>query len=155
MRLALVFLATMLLTRSVYCAESATSIESGDLGPVPQEVAAKVTANKSFGAFKSLTCKIKGKAVSLSTDQSTTTWFVTTADACGWGAALGPIWLVEDRIGLGATVILSTGGYALSPSAKSHNGLADVIILAGTASGNASKRYTFDGKSYGTHGSEK
>lgn len=84
----------------------------------------------------------------MSSDRSAKTWFVTTAGACGWGTALGPIWLVQNTASGKASLILSTGGYALSPSKKSHNGMMDVNIVSGTAETSGSAKYIFTGKSY-------
>lgn len=150
MKTILAFLTSALVAGTAYCADLTVSIESEDLGVVPQEVTSTITSDSSFDTFKNLRCDIKGKEIHLSSKQSEKTWFVTTVDACGWGAALGPIWLVQDKADGKAVLILSTGGYALSPSTKFHKGLADVTIAAGTASENESKKYSFNGKCYKT-----
>ena len=148
MKIALAFLTTTCLSIAAHCAEPVASIESTDLGPVPQDVNSAIAADSSFSAFQTLQCKIKGKTVALSSDSSAKTWFVTTAGACGWGAALGPIWLVQNTASGKASLILSTGGYALSPSKKSHNGMMDVNIVSGTAETSGSAKYIFAGRSY-------
>lgn len=136
------------LAASAYCKEPSTSIEDNNLCAVPTDVDLAVVNDKSFATFKQLNCKTKGVGVALSKSDLNKTWFVTTADGCGWGSALAPIWIISLTNSQRVSLLLSTGGYALIPSKIFHNGMADIVISAGTSGENESKAYIFDGKLY-------
>lgn len=148
MKVALAFLSTAFVATAAQCAEPAAAIDSKDLGPVPQEISSAITADPSFSAFQTLRCKINGKELALSSDSSNKTWVATTANGCGWGAAMGPIWLAQDVATDKASVILSTGGYVIFTSKQLHNGMLDIFIVSGTAELNESKKYVFSDKAY-------
>lgn len=136
------------LATSAYCHQPAISVEDNNLHVVPTEVDSTVTNDKSFVAFQQLGCKTKGTEVALSESVSDGAWFITTANGCGWGSALAPIWIVREANSREKSLILSTGGYAMIASKQFHSGMADMIISAGTAGKNESTTYAFDGKLY-------
>jgi hypothetical protein len=131
-----------------YGVEPIASIESSELDSVPPAVRSAIESDVSFNTFKILHCEIEGKIVPLSSDGTVSTWFVTTSDACGWGAALGPIWIVADRLVGNPLLLLTSGGYALSIVGKSHNGFASIAIYTGNAEGHTRNLYFFNGKKY-------
>ncbi|QAU24629.1 hypothetical protein EO087_12030 [Dyella sp. M7H15-1] len=136
------------LATHAYCKEPSTSIEDKNLRVVPTDVDSAVVNDKSFATFKQLNCKTRDVEVVLSISDLNKTWFVTTADGCGWGAALAPIWIIAQTNSQRISLLLSTGGYALIPSNIFHNGMADIVISAGTSGESESKAYIFDGKLY-------
>jgi hypothetical protein len=142
------FLMVLCLARAAYAAELIAAIESRDLGSVSEELNGALSTDTSFRALIPLHCVTQGKQVTLSTADTKTIWFVTTANACGWGAALGPIWLVQVDSSGKPSLILSSGGYSLYASKKIHHGLSDVVIDSGTAGEGSSKRYVFNGQRY-------
>jgi hypothetical protein len=118
-----------------YCAEPVASIESADLRPLPGNVGEAIAGDASFKVFKSLSCDVQGKTVALSPGSPQTIWFATTAKSCGWGVALGPIWLVQVDASGKAALVLYSGGYSLYPSKTIHNGRPDVVIDSGGGAG--------------------
>jgi hypothetical protein len=131
-----------------YAGEPIASIEGPELGSVPLAIRSTIQSDASFNTFKILHCEIQGKRIPLSSDSSVSTWFVTTSDACGWGAALGPIWIVANRSKGNPVLLLTSGGYALSIIGKSHNEFASIAIYAGNAEGSTRNLYIFNGKKY-------
>jgi hypothetical protein len=121
-----------------YGVEPIASIESSELESIPLIVRSTIEADASFNIFRSLHCKIHGMIIPLSSKNAVSTWFVTTSDACGWGTALGPIWLVADRSGVNSSLLLATGGYSLSISGNPRRDFASITINTGTAQENIS-----------------
>ena len=71
------------------------TIEDIDLIDLPPEISAAIEASTSFDPYKILDCKIHGKPLPLSTKKNEPIYFSTTKSACGWGSAVGPIWIVR------------------------------------------------------------
>jgi hypothetical protein len=139
----------LLVVASVSCTPglaSALTIEDKDIGLVGDSVSSAVYADKSFDPFKDYSCKIVGEKIALSTEEVAATYFLTTADACGWGAALGPVWLVRVSRGR-ASVVLSAGGYSVDALKNETNRMHDVTIN-GTAARVSSSVYKFNGVVY-------
>lgn len=148
MKLVLALLIAACATCLVYAVEPVASVESLELGPIPEAIRLAIESDASFNVFETLHCKMKGKTIPLSLGNSIPTWFVTTSDACGWGAAVGPIWLVKSPSASNTSLLLATGGNSLSISKKSNKGFAGVVIISGTAEENVRNRYFFNGKKY-------
>ncbi|TDN69124.1 hypothetical protein [Paraburkholderia sp. BL10I2N1] len=148
MKAILVFLATVCVSCFAYASEPIASVESPDLGPVPQAFRSTIEADISFSPYGSLNCKMQGKQIPLSSNSLASTWFVTTSEACGWGAALGPIWLVEKPSTGEPSLILATGGNSVAIAGKSHDGFVGIAIVSGTAEESVRKRYFFNGRKY-------
>jgi hypothetical protein len=110
-------------------------------------VASIIYSDRSFDIFRSLSCKMIGEKIPLSSAPAVTTYFVTTADACGWGAALGPIWLIGVSGGV-ASILLSTGGYSVDVLNEEGNGMRSVKVGGDVAGRTALVGYRFDGKKY-------
>lgn len=70
-------------------------IEDEGLAAVSDEISSMVYQDKSFDSFKNYSCKVVGEKAALSESAAVEAYFLTTADACGWGAAFGPMWLVR------------------------------------------------------------
>ncbi|WP_175777330.1 hypothetical protein [Burkholderia anthina] len=141
----LILSALLVFSSSAFSKGVAVTIEDADLRSSNESISAVVKKNPSFSPFETLKCKITGKEISLATSSDGHTYFATTADACGWGGALGPIWLVDQSQG---TVILSTGGYAVKVKQRVRHGFHDVDVSSGTAGETMSGSYFFDGKKY-------
>ena len=124
------------------------TIEDQGLSALPPEVRATVQVDKSFAPFRDLSCKLTGEKVALAAGEQVTTYFVTTKGACGWGAALGPIWLVRVS-GDTASVLFRTGGYSVEALNDVKNGMHDVKIGQGSAASTTLPSiYEYDGQEY-------
>ncbi|MBD9516104.1 hypothetical protein [Pseudomonas sp. PDM22] len=91
----------------------ACTIEDDSLAVLDNKVVSKVLSSKTFHPFKELGCQLVGKQI-VGFEQKQV-FFITTSDACGWGANLGPIWLVvggRERYDLA----LYSGGYGVDVS---------------------------------------
>jgi hypothetical protein len=118
-------------------------IEDPLLKPLPTAVD---TAIRSGKGFELGSCKLIGKAVDLTGSGPATGYVATTADACGWGAALGPIWVVQG--GANPATVLDHGGYSLTLGKQTQNGFRNIAISAGTAGGYLETLWKFDGVRY-------
>jgi hypothetical protein len=68
-------------------------------------------------------------------------------DAAGWGAALGPIWVLRNG-GDAFALVLSDGGYSVTIGKVKHKGLYDLTISAESAGWSRQSIWKFNGKSY-------
>lgn len=125
----------------------ALTIEDTGLAAVSDEISSVVYKDKSFESFKDYSCKIVGEKIALSVSPAVETYFLTTTDACGWGAALGPIWLVR-TFGGTDSLALSAGGYTIYPMKIAKNGMRNVKIGSGSAKHPEFTIYEFDGRVY-------
>jgi hypothetical protein len=125
----------------------ALSIEDENMAAMSNIVSSSVYNDKSFAPFVDYSCKIVGEKIQLSETPAATTYFLTTADACGWGAALGPIWLVR-TVGGKASVVLSTGGYSVDILKEIKRTMHNVKIANATAARSSSVIYEFNGIDY-------
>jgi hypothetical protein len=139
MKITLLFLAIS----PVLAATEDFSIEDNDLIALPHAVE---TAIRNSKGFDDPTCKLIGKPIDISGKGTDSGYAATTADACDWGAALGPIWVV--RNGTQPAMVLSGGGYSLSINKQSQNGLHNITIYGGSASYSQVVIWAFDGKQY-------
>ena len=117
-------------------------IEDEKLTPLPKPIEAAIRSINGL-AFRS--CKLIGKPVDLGQDVGSG-FVATTADACDWGAALGPIWVVRD--GTQPVTVLQYGGYSLTLGKQSRNGLRNIAISAATAGWSSESLWKFDGVRY-------
>lgn len=131
------------------CAQAsvAATVEDGTLAPLPARVVSTLRADDTFVPFRNLACKLVGVSQPLSTNATVATYFVTTADACGWGAAAGPVWLVRDAGGT-ASIVLSISGYSIDALSDVAHGMHSVKVGGGTAEGSAFVTYRYDGSRY-------
>lgn len=119
------------------------AIEEEDLVALPKQVEAAIRNSKDF---ESTTCKLIGKPINISGKKDDSGFFATTEDGCDWGAALGPIWIV--RNGAQPAMVLAHGGYSLSLSKQSQNGLRNITISTATAGRSSASLWKFDGVRY-------
>lgn len=68
---------------------SQATIEDKDLRSLSPLVEEVITRTPAFSGFSQLHCKLIGKKISIT--KKSIVYFLTTKNACGWGAALGPI----------------------------------------------------------------
>ncbi|MDD5367040.1 MAG: hypothetical protein PHR30_17010 [Gallionellaceae bacterium] len=114
-----------------------------ELTTLPKPVEAAIRSAKGF---EDNSCELIGKPVDL-LGQGTNSGFVaTTADACDWGGALGPIWVVRD--GAQPVTVLAHGGYSLTLGKQLQNGLRNIAISAATAGWSSESLWKFDGVRY-------
>ena len=118
-------------------------IEDPLLKSLPTAAETAIRSGKGF-AFGS--CKLIGKPVDLTGSGTNTGYVATTAEACGWGAALGPIWVV--RGGVNPSPVLDHGGYSLTLGKQTQNGFRNIAISAGTAGWHSESLWKFDGVRY-------
>ncbi|WP_372437197.1 hypothetical protein ACCM60_18895 [Pseudomonas chlororaphis subsp. aureofaciens] len=123
------------------------TIEGKDLRPVSPDVREAVTKTSSFRPFSQLHCKLIGKKIPITRRESM--HFLTTENACGWGAALGPIWLVRSTQ-RSRELILSSGGYSLRASPPYTNWMPEIEISGGTAGVPLKEILRYDGTLYRT-----
>lgn len=120
-----------------------SAIEDASLRDVSLGVYNSIAKDSSFSKFKEIDCKVIGR--SIGKVGSDLLVFATTEDACGWGANIGPIWLVltgggKDRL------VLSSGGYGIS-AAKICK--ADRVVISSSLGGRAIlKRFLYRGDKY-------
>jgi hypothetical protein len=68
---------------------------------------------------------------------------VTTADSCGWGNAVAPIWVVKD-----SKVILASEGGRLTLLPESNHSMPDIQASYSTMTDAGVERWVFNGKRY-------
>ena len=134
----------MALSTNAFSKGGEFTIEDKDLSRVSEKIHSAVSKDASFSPFKSLDCKLTGKEIPL-TSPTISTYFVTTSNACGWGAAVGPIWIVDASYG---KVILSTGGYAVEVHRRTKNGFRDIDVNSEISGELKSVPYSFKGGKY-------
>lgn len=139
-------LPTLFLVATGRCLAGDFAIEDPSLTDPPASVQSAIRRDASYRDYDR--CVIIGKPIQLA-DQSRYQYFiVTTANACNWGASLGPIWLVVARK-RHAAVVLATGGSALTANPQAHGGLRDVtVLIPGGACRSIERHFRFDGRSY-------
>ncbi|MGO4580721.1 hypothetical protein AB4Z48_32305 [Cupriavidus sp. 2TAF22] len=126
--------------------ENDLTIEDADLFPLKNNITARVEIDPSYQAFKALNCRLIGKEISLSiSDRS---YVITTAESCGWGAALGPIWIVTKRENGQPTLVLNAGGYSISSKSPMFYGMQTIEIKSETAGTQRVANYRYDGRRY-------
>lgn len=122
------------------------TVEDKELSGRRPDLAQAITNHKSFSVYKSLGCRLIGGRIDL--DDKGKTFLFTTEDACGWGAALGPIWIVHvgnDHVG---RMVLDAGGYSVAGKSSFSHGMRDLEIRWGNAGFIAAQCYRFDGVRY-------
>lgn len=120
------------------------TIETEGLTALPMFVD---TAIRSSKGFESDECKLIGKSVDLSDQGAKTGFVVTTANACAWGAAQGPIWVVR-AVADSAELVLHYVGYSVTLGQSKQHGLRHLAISAGTATRYSYSLWKFDGATY-------
>lgn len=123
------------------------TVEDETLALLPASVVATVRSDSTFVPLRSAACKLIGINQPLSTVATVMTYFVTTANACGWGAAAGPIWLVSVSSGT-TSIVLSTVGYSVDALNDVGQGMHNVKVGGGTAEDSAFVTYRYDGSRY-------
>jgi hypothetical protein len=121
------------------------TIEDDSLSALPQDVIKAVKRVEKDRQIKA--CTFVGVPIDLDGNDNATDFFVTTADACGWGAALGPIWIVRST-GRSYSLVLSDVGYGATLQAQKTKGLANITIWAATAGWESSTPWVFNGRKY-------
>ena len=129
---------------SVAAAQDFT-IEDDSLSALPQDVIKVVKRGDKDREIKA--CTFIGEPIDLDGDDNATDFFVTTADACGWGAALGPIWIVRSS-GRSYSLVLSGVGYGATLQEQKTKGLVNITIWAATAGWESSTPWVFNGRKY-------
>jgi len=119
------------------------TIEDSELSSLPREIEQAIRSRKKF---EYPDCKLKGKQINLSGNSRSSGFAVTTAEACDWGAAQGPIWIVSNLNE--PSVVLEYGGYFLVLQKERNDGLRNVKIGAATAGHSSESTWKFDGHQY-------
>ncbi len=92
-------------------------------------------------------CKFEGKYADLDGNGHKSYLIVTTADACGWGNAKGPIWVLLSKND-DFKSLLSESGYKLTITKSKKNGLYSLDIMAATAGWHEKNHFEFNGEKY-------
>jgi hypothetical protein len=119
------------------------SIEDKDLSQASLADADLIQADESFSQFKNLGCSLVEKDIPLAENRSSRASLVTTAEGCGWGASIGPIWILENKSGK-PRLVLYSGGYSIGLLPKAINGMRGISVN----SEHSVTKYWFDGKVY-------
>jgi|SRR5271157_529360 len=145
MKLNLLVLGLLMVASTSWPVQTFT-IEDDDLSAVPHnaEVIIRHAEAKDDDLQK---CEFVGKAVDLDGDGQATDLIVTTQDASGWDAALGPIWVLRNT-GDSFAIVLSDGGYSVTIGKAKHQGLYDLTIYAESAGWSRQSIWQFNGKRY-------
>jgi hypothetical protein len=120
------------------------TIEDEILAALPPSVEAAIRAEDSTDF---VSCRLIGKPIGLSGEGTLSGYVATTANACGWGASLGPIWIVRVTK-TAAQLVLSDRGYSLTLGKGKQNGLRHVAISGGTAGWYAETLWKYNGTAY-------
>ncbi len=121
------------------------SIEDEDLVSIPSAARVAILASEADPFWDN--CNYVGKPVDLRLNGHADEWVVTTANACGWGNAMGPIWLLDKK---SATyrVLLNDVGYSLSLSDHQYKGLPDIKVVGATAGWYEERRWNHTKNKY-------
>jgi len=144
------FVRILLELGAIFCLSGgalAVTVEDEGLHKLSDAISLVVSNDKSFDSFKGNSCEIIGEKIDLTDTRAVTTYFLTTANACGWGAALGPIWLVRSS-GRDNSIVLSAGGYSVSVMSVAKYGMRDIRIGGATAGHPVASVYGFNGSVY-------
>jgi hypothetical protein len=120
------------------------SIEEKNLTALPKPVVMAIRAPKNFEFPE---CNLVGKVVNITDTAKASEYIATTSQACGWGAAAGPVWVVAKVTG-GYTVVLQTTAYATEILKHKDHGLHQLVTTSGTAGHASYTRWGFTGKTY-------
>jgi hypothetical protein len=145
MKLNLLILGLLMVASTSWNVQTFT-IEDDDLSAVPHsaEVVIRHAEAKDADLQK---CEFVGKSVDLNGKGQATDLIVTTQDASGWDAALGPIWVLR-HAGDSFVIVLSDGGYSVTIGKAKHKELYDLIILTESAGWSRQSIWQFNGKLY-------
>jgi hypothetical protein len=150
MRLSLVLVTLLVAIPVVASSEELFSVEDGSLAQLPKQISDAIyqADSKNLTDFvrpQNGRCNLIGMRIKFGQDAKPA-YFATTANACNWGAAIGPIYLVLAEPH--PTVILSDGGQAIGVDKESHNGLPDLVISASAANWSQKSWWKFNGAKY-------
>ncbi len=144
MRLLALFTAFWLSTSSLASIADDFSIDDPKLASLPKAIN---TAIRKSGSVDYHSCKLIGKPINLSGQSAKSGFIVTTDDACNWGAAQGPIWVVR-VVGGAADLVLQHVGQSVTLGKNSQNGLRQLAISSGTAARYSYSLWKFDDATY-------
>lgn len=143
MKLIALVISLVLISHPLLALAEDVTIEDQQLATLPKSVEDAIRNAKNFEYPE---CKLIGKYIDLSGKRAGSGFFVTTAEACEWGAAQGPIWFVLDRHK--PIMVLAYGGYSASLAKRTQNGLRNIRISAATAGHSSESLWRFDGVRY-------
>lgn len=141
----IVILAFFAISLNVY--SDTFTIEDDNLRDLGSEFSDEIKKNKEFSIFRSLNCKLQGKAISLSASEDESVYLYTTKNACGWGASTGPIWLIWKKKGI-LKIIFYNGGYSLTKKNITSSGLHSFSLNSSFSGKSVEKNFSFDGFTY-------
>jgi hypothetical protein len=119
------------------------------LPPFPEGV---VRAHWTFVGYED--CQVVGKAINLAESGETEGYFATTANACAWLGASGPIWVVE-RVDGALQLVLSDHGFSSTAAPQSRNGLRHISVSAILTGSYFKSLWEFNGARYVKTGERK
>jgi hypothetical protein len=118
------------------------TIEDKGLAALPQDVEIAIRA-RTGSEFKS--CRLVGKPIHLGGKGGQSAYAATTADACGWSASMGPVWVIFAADGA-PRLVLSDRGQSLTIGKQ--KGIRNLATSARTADSYRENLWRFDGKTY-------
>jgi hypothetical protein len=123
------------------------SIEDADLIALNQKASVAIKSQRQEDADWLGDCSFIARKMKLNSEKIEY-FFVTTKDACGWGAAAGPIYVVSGS-DVATKVILATSGYTMEvDSAHVNHGLPNLTVTSETSGTNAVETFEYNSKEY-------
>ncbi len=120
-------------------------LEDDRNGPIPP--AAREVILKSARDPYLNECEFVGRYADLGAVGRAEDLIVSTAGACGWGNAMGPLWVLRKE-GTTYRVLLFDSGYELSFLPHRSKGLPAIKVSASAAAWYEERRWRFGGKRY-------
>ena len=118
------------------------TIEDQGLTTLPQEAENAIRARTGSEFTR---CRIVGKPVDLNGKGPQSGYAATTAGACGWGASVGPVWVLVMAEN-DPRVVLSDRSYSLTVGKQ--QGMRNLATAAGTSAWYRETLWKYDGKVY-------
>ncbi|WP_155641871.1 hypothetical protein [Burkholderia cepacia] len=148
-----VLIAVLFWVSTATAGEVYRTVENKELTGRSPDLTQAIISHRSFSVYKSLGCRLIGERIDL--DGRGKVFLFTTEDACGWGSALGPIWIVRvgnDHVG---KAVLDAGGYSVVGKSGFSRGMRNIEVRSGNAAFIATQSYRFDGVRYRAVGSRR
>lgn len=143
MKLTYCLIPFLLVTHPLLVWAEDVTIEDQRLAALPKPIEDAIRNAKSFEYPE---CMLIGRPIDLTGKRLGSGYFATTAEACLWGAAQGPIWVVLNETK--PVAVLEYGGYLISLAKQTHNGHRNIKVSAATAGRSSESLWRFDGVRY-------
>lgn len=142
-----VVIGVLLQSHAVF-ANVVASIEDKNFKPVSEDFRKVICNQIDCNLINDNKCVFKFKTIMTPFEKNPAIRFVTTENACNWGAYVGPIWLFDEQAPY--NLLLKTTGYSLNFVTNTQQNI--VILQAGSASHTYTEQWEWvDGKFKKSH----